>query len=190
MLVGYGATPPPAVVPPPTISCRLRSENAYCDPEGRGFESRHLQGWSGACVTIVGGVPTPRGTQLTRRDTESASRSCIKLPALAGLVWVMILMFLRGETVTGASACGAVSVVSRGFRHTLRDLYVVSLQSQALAQQVSKADSFSEPSRRWQKYVRIRHRRIWTQRSGSATPSPADGQRHGPSDGDKRRQSP
>ena len=33
---------PPAVVPPPTILCRLRSEKAYCGAGGRGFDSRHL----------------------------------------------------------------------------------------------------------------------------------------------------
>ena len=27
--VGYGAAQPPAVMPPPTIQCRLRSEKAY-----------------------------------------------------------------------------------------------------------------------------------------------------------------
>ncbi len=29
IFVGYGAASPPAAVPPPTISCRLRSEKAY-----------------------------------------------------------------------------------------------------------------------------------------------------------------
>ena len=67
---------PPAVVPPPTILCRLRSEKAYCGSGGRGFESRHLQEWF-ACIragrNTVGGAPTPRDTNMTH---EIMSKLC------------------------------------------------------------------------------------------------------------------